>query len=161
MPPKKSVRVPFATLEIHGKLLRIVLDEVSFSTNRLASGTKGQASISAATEVGISDTGDNYFVSVSIEVQALSEEGQKPMYSIKVKGTGFYSVTEKITPEEAERICDQAAIRSNFQVYPEVRRVTLGLVAAAGYNLRLPLEPDFESTKLQDTKVKERAPAEA
>jgi preprotein translocase subunit SecB len=159
MATKKSATSPI-TLELYGKLTRIALDEVSFSANRLVAGAKGQASIAATTEVGVSDSRDSYFVSVTIEVQALTEdEAKSPMYSAKVKGTGFYSLPEKIAPEDVERVSDQASLRSSLQVYPEVRRIVVGLVAGGGYALRVPIEPDFEEPQVQKTRAKESAPA--
>lgn len=81
------------------------------------------------------------------------------MYSVKIKGTGFYSVPDKIRPEDSERIADHANIRSTLQIYPEVRRLALGLVSAAGYNLKLPIEPGFEGVTQHKTKEKDGATA--
>ena len=143
MPRRRAKpKVKPLAIKLIGKLERIVLDDVSFQVDRSIQETKGKASISGQTELGIAEAGDGYFVAVTVSVQATGEESGSVMYSAKAKATGFYSLPEPIAPDKHEALVQQASVRSNMQVYPHVRRTLLALVGGAGFTLALPAEPE-------------------
>jgi preprotein translocase subunit SecB len=130
-------------LELFGKLDRILVDEVSFSIDRSKPATpQARATISADSEVGITEARDKCFASLTLSVNAIAtEENNRPVYFAKVKATGFYSFPTPVPQTEEPAIADKIALRAQLQVWPEVRRILMQVVSAGGYNVKIPLEP--------------------
>jgi preprotein translocase subunit SecB len=154
MKTAKTALKPTYSLNVYGKLERVLLDEISLTVDRTRAPTKGRANISVTQEIGIPDSNDGFFVSIIVTVQAIAEDTTSIMYTIKAKATGVYSLPEKIQEKDHEHIVSQAGYRAGLQVYPLIRRVVQETLAGAGFTISLPFDPAYAELENQGSPQK-------
>lgn len=125
-----------------GKHERLVLNKLSFELSKEGV-HDGTVNIQTNVEVGVSNERNAYYVAITINLKAVTREGEQPLYSAMGKMTGFYSLSGPFEGTD-KQLTNAAVTRASLQIYPLLRLQIIEVLRSGGVGVKeFTFEPNF------------------